>query len=147
MIVGIKDNVLQVISPFKGTPAYKAGIRSGDKILQIGDIITKDLSLEKAVNLIKGPKGTKVKLLILRKGWEKPEGFLIKRATIHIPTVEWELKKKDIALIRIYQFNGVLLSDFQKIALEILHSPTKKIILDLRSNPGGYLEVSRKKRI
>ena len=144
MIVGIKDDILQVISPFKGTPAEKAGLKPGDKIIQINDIITKGMSLEKAVNLIKGPKGTYVKLLIIRGKWTKPKEFTIKRDIIHIPTTEWELKNGDIALIKIYQFNGVLVSDFQKEALEILHSPARKIILDLRSNPGGYLPVSQK---
>lgn len=142
MLIGIKDNQITVISPFKGTPAFKAGLKPLDKILKIDDKFTKGMPLDKAASLIKGPKGTKVKLLILREDWQAPKEFLIERATIKIPTLEWEIKNKDIAIIKIYQFNSLLLTEFKKAAFEILNSPAKKIILDLRNNPGGYLEVA-----
>ncbi len=145
MIVAIKKNNLQVIAPLKGTPAQKAGIRAGDKILRIGDTFTKDISLQEAVNLIKGPKNTSVNLLITRNSWTAPREFKIKRAVIHIPTTDLTFEdNKKIAVIKIYQFNGILLADFKKNVAKILKSPAKKIILDLRSNPGGYLEVSQK---
>jgi len=143
MMVGIKNEQLTVISPLKKSPAEKVGLRAGDKILKIDDTPTADISIEKAVSLIRGPAGTKVKLLIQRKGWKEPREFEIERARIEIPTVEWELKDNEIALIKIYQFNGILSSKFKKVAGEILKSPAKRIILDLRNNPGGYLETAQ----
>jgi carboxyl-terminal processing protease len=142
MEVAIKDGQLQVLSPFEGTPAAKAGLRPGDKILKIDETPTADLTIEKAVNLIKGPKGTEVRLLIQRNTWPEPKEIKLKRAEIKIPTLKWELKEGDIALIKIYQFNQILSSEFKKATLEILKSGAKKIILDLRNNPGGYLETA-----
>ena len=136
MVVGIKDEQLIVISPFKGSPAEIAGLKPRDSILKIGDVHTMDISIEKAVELIKGPEGTKVKLLIEREGWENSKEIEIQREVIQIPTLEWEIKNENIALIKIYQFNGILDSEFRKIVPEILNSKANKIILDLRNNPG-----------
>ncbi|HEC93346.1 MAG TPA: S41 family peptidase [Candidatus Atribacteria bacterium] len=141
MMIGIKENQLTVISPLEGSPAQKAGLRARDKILRIDGTYTKDISIEEAVKLIKGAKGTKVKLLIQRKGWPDPKEFEIQREVIKIPTLKWELKEGNIALIEIFQFNKILTSEFKKAAVEILNSKAEKIILDLRNNPGGYLEV------
>lgn len=143
MVVGIKDNQLTVISPFKGTPADNAGLKAGDKILKVGDTLTQELSIEEAVALIKGPRSTEVKLLIQRKDWQEPKEFVLKRDVITIPTLEWEILEGDIASIKIYQFNQILPSEFEKAALEILREGTKKLIVDLRNNPGGYLEVAQ----
>ena len=143
MVVGIKNNQLTVISPFKNTPAEKAGLRPGDKIVKINEIFTQNLSIEEAVNLIKGPKGTTVTLWIQRNNWPEAKPIKVKRALIKIPTIEWEKIEPDIALIKIYQFNEILPSQFKKIAQQILNSNVKKIILDLRNNPGGYLEVAQ----
>lgn len=143
MVVGIKDKQLIVISPFKGSPAERAGLKPGDNILKIEDIYTTDISIEKAVELIKGPEGTKVKLSIEREAWENAREIEIQREVIKIPTLEWEIKNEDIALIKIYQFNGILNSEFRKIVPEILNSKCDRIILDLRNNPGGYLETSQ----
>lgn len=143
MVVGIRDKQLIVISPFKGSPAERAGLKPGDSILKIGDVYTMDISIEKAVELIKGPEGTKVKLLIEREEWENSKEIEIQREIIQIPTLEWEIKNENIALIKIYQFNGILNSEFRKIVPEILNSKCDKIILDLRNNPGGYLETAQ----
>lgn len=143
MVVGIRDKQLIVISPFKESPAEKAGLKPGDNILKIEDVRTIDISIEKAVDLIKGPEGTKVKLLIERKEWENPKEIEIQREVIIIPTLEWEIKNENIALIKIYQFNGILNSEFRKIVPGILDSKCNKIILDLRNNPGGYLETAQ----
>ena len=142
MEIGIKKDQLTVVSPVEGTPAQKAGLRAGDKILKINDKDTFDLSIEEAVTLIRGPKGTEVILTIFRNGWDKPKEFKITRDIIKIPTLEWKLIDNDIAYLHIYQFNQALVSDFNKTAIEILGSPAKKIILDLRNNPGGYLDIS-----
>ena len=143
MVVGIKDKQLIVISPFKGSPAERAGLKPGDNILKIEDVRTIDISIEKAVELIKGPEGTRVKLLIEREEWENAQEIEIQRELIKIPTLEWEIKNENIALIKIYQFNGILNSEFRKIVPEILNSRADKIILDLRNNPGGYLETAQ----
>ncbi len=142
-VVGIKDEQLVIISPFKESPAERAGLKPGDMILKIGDVSTVDISIEKAVELIKGPEGTKVKLLVEREEWENTKEIEIQREVIKIPTLEWEIKNENIALIRIYQFNGILSSEFKKIVPDILDSKVDRIILDLRNNPGGYLETSQ----
>jgi len=143
MIVGIKDEQLTIISPFEGSPAQRSGLKAGDKIIKIEDTYTKDISIEKAVELIKGPEGTIVKLLIQRKSFEQPKEIEVKREIIKIPTLEWKLIEGNIALIKIHQFNQILNSEFKKAAFEILNSETDRIILDLRNNPGGYLEVAQ----
>jgi carboxyl-terminal processing protease len=137
-----KDDLL-VISPLEGTPAEKAGLRAGDKILKIGDKETIDLTLEEAVQLIRGPKETEVTLTISREGWEKPKEFKIVRTVIKVPSLKWELKDGDIAYLKLYQFFDRTADDFRSTAIEIINSPAKKIILDLRNNPGGYLEVAQ----
>lgn len=142
--IGIKKGFLQVIAPLEGTPAQKAGIKSGDKILKINDKETFDLTIEEAVNLIRGKKGTDVVLTIFRDGWEKSEEIKITRDVILIPSLKWELKSNnEIAYIKIYQFSEKAIFDFETAAFEILASPAKKIVLDLRDNPGGYLEVAQ----
>ena len=141
--VGLKKDQLTVISPLEGTPGKKAGLKSGDLILEINGKSTYDMTTEEAVSLIRGPKGTDVDLTIYRTGWSKSKIIKITRDVIRIPPMSWELKEGNIAYIRLYQFDEVLSSDFEKTAFEILSSPAEKIILDLRNNPGGYLEVSQ----
>lgn len=143
MEIGIRNGQLTVIAPLEGTPAQKAGLRAGDKILKVDDTYTKDITIDEAVKLIRGPKGTEVTLTILRKNWEKPKEIRIVRAVIEIPSLKWELKDDQIAYIKIYHFTQLAGLDFSKIAMEILKSPAQKIILDLRNNPGGYLEVAQ----
>lgn len=141
--IGIKKGQLTVVAPIKGTPGQMAGLQSGDIIVKIGDKNTTDMTTEEAVSLIRGPKGTDVTLSIFREGWDKVKDIKITRATIEIPAVEWEIKDGDVAYIHMYQFNDSLSSNFKTIALQILQSPAKKIVLDLRDNPGGYLNVSQ----
>ncbi|MBI1984794.1 MAG: S41 family peptidase [Candidatus Wildermuthbacteria bacterium] len=143
MEIGIRDAVLKVVAPLEGTPAQKAGIRAGDMILKIGDAATDNMTVDKAVSLIRGPKGTKIVLSILRAGWDKPRDFSIERAVIEVPSLKWEMKEGNIAYLRIYQFSQKAGIDFQKAANEIISSGAGGIVLDLRNNPGGYLEVSQ----
>ena len=142
MVVGIKNETLTVVSPFKGTPADMAGLKTGDEIVKVGDSLTKNMSIEEAVSLIKGPRGTQVKLLILREGWTEPKEFILKRDAIKIPTMETELKENDtIIVIKLFQFNRLASSEFQKVVLQIFNSTkTKGIVFDLRDNPGGFLD-------
>jgi len=138
--IGIRKGQLQVIAPLEGTPAQEAGVRAGDKIIKIDETLTMDLTIEEAVSLIRGPKGTELTLTIMRDEWDTPKEFKIKRDTIEIPSMKWELKENNIAYIKLYHFSEKSHLDFQKLALEILNSSADRIILDLRNNPGGYLE-------
>jgi carboxyl-terminal processing protease len=106
------------------------------------------MTVDEAVDLIRGPKGTEVTLTIFREEWEKSKEFKIVRAVIEVPSLKWEIKRPasgypDIAYIKLYQFSEKASFDFSKAAIEILNSPAEKIILDLRDNPGGYLEVAQ----
>jgi carboxyl-terminal processing protease len=143
--IGIKKGQLQIVAPLEGTPAQKAGLRAGDKILKIDGKPTIDMTLEEAVSLIRGPKGTKVVLTIYRDEWEEPKDIEIERDKIIIPSIKLEFKEIDgqkIAYLKIYQFTENASSEFEKAASKILSEKTKKIILDLRDNPGGYLDVA-----
>ncbi len=143
MEIGIRKEKLQVIAPLEGTPAQEAGLRAGDIIVKVEDTRTIDITIEEAVSLIRGPKGTEVTLSVLRNDWDSSKEFKIKRAVIEIPSLKWEIKEENIAYINLYHFSEKADSDFSKAALQILNSPAEKIILDLRNNPGGYLEISQ----
>jgi carboxyl-terminal processing protease len=141
--IGIKKDLLTIIAPLKGTPGEKVGLKSGDIILKINGEDSTNMTADEAVDLIRGPKGTSVTLNILRDGWDTAKDIKIIRDTIKVPSIEWSIKDGDIAYVQIYQFDETLSSDFETIALKILQSPAKKIVLDLRDNPGGYLEVAQ----
>jgi len=143
MEIGQKKGQLQVIAPLEGTPAQKAGLRAGDKIIKVDDTLTLDITLDEAVNLIRGPKGTEVTLSIWREEWGQTKEIKIVRGVIEIPSLKWEIIDENIAHLKLYQFSEKASFDFREAAIEILASPCQKIILDLRNNPGGYLEVAQ----
>lgn len=143
MEIGKKKGELTVVAPLVGTPAQKAGLLPGDKILKVDDVYTSDISVEEAVKLIRGEKGTKVKLTIYRQGWEESKEFEIVRGVIKIPNVKLEIKESEIAYIRIYQFSSTLSFDFSNLSQDVVNSSAKKILLDLRSNPGGLLSEAQ----
>ncbi len=143
MEIGIRKGQLQVIAPLEGTPAQRAGFRPGDKIIKINDTLTVDITIDEAVNLIRGPEGTEVALMIFREQWQTTKEIKIVRAVIEVPSLKWELKEGNIAYLKLYHFSEKASSGFIGAAIEILNSPAEKIILDLRNNPGGYLEVAR----
>ncbi|PIR41750.1 MAG: peptidase S41, partial [Candidatus Yanofskybacteria bacterium CG10_big_fil_rev_8_21_14_0_10_37_15] len=140
--IGKREGVLTVISPIKDTPAYKAGLKAGDKILKIDDKPTDDITIEEAVSSIRGKKGTKVVLTISNGATKDVE---IIRDTIKVPTIEWQIVETDgrnIAYMRIFSFNQTVDSEFKKASEEILKSDAEGIVLDLRNNPGGLLDSS-----
>jgi carboxyl-terminal processing protease len=143
MEIGIKKDQLQVVSPLEASPAQKAGLRAGDKILKVNGTSTADMTVDEAVNLIRGPKGTEVTLTIFRDDWKDTKDIKLVRAIIDVPSLKWELKEDDIAYIKLYQFSENASPDFRKAVIEILASPARRIVLDLRNNPGGYLEVAQ----
>lgn len=158
MEVGMRKNILTVIAPLKGTPAEKAGIESGDKILRIDDSSTADMSIEEAVRLIRGPRGTEVKLTVLRNGAEATKIITVTRDIIQIPVLDTEIqgskqasslnseKKqqdlKDVFVIKLYNFSTDSTLRFRQALREFIDSGSQKLILDLRNNPGGFLEAA-----
>jgi len=143
MEIGIRNNSLQVIAPLEGTPAQRAGLRSGDKIIKVNEELTAELSLDQVVSLIRGPKGTTAKLTIFRDGWDEIKDIEIVRAVITVPSLKWEMLDNDMAYIKIYHFSEKAGLDFSRAAIEILANGAQRIIVDLRNNPGGYLEIAK----
>jgi carboxyl-terminal processing protease len=146
--LGYKNQTVAVIAPLKGLPAERAGILAGDYILHIKDTAknvdkdTSGLSLPEAVSIIRGPKGSEVTLTFLREGGQPFEKTLA-RETIVVPSVELEFVEKDgakIAHIRLSQFGGRTLQEWNEAVSKILaDSSVKGVVLDMRNNPGGYL--------
>lgn len=141
MEVGMRDEVITVIAPLPDTPAEKAGILSGDMIIRIDDVSTEGMSIDEAVKKIRGEKGTEVRLTILRKGAEEFTDISVVRDTILIPTTKTE-KRDDVFIIRLYSFNAIAEAEMQEALREYTQSGTRKLILDLRGNPGGFLSAS-----
>ena len=140
--IGMRKNELTVISPIKDSPADKVGIKAGDKIIKIDDKDATGITIQEAVSLIRGKKGTSVTLVIFRNGLSKTQEFKIIRDTIRIPTVDLKFigDNESIAYLQVYSFNENVDADFRKAAQQILASRADRIILDLRNNPGGLLD-------
>lgn len=140
--IGVQKNQLVVIAPLKGNPAEAVGLKAGDKILKIDETVTFDLSVDEAVKIIRGEPGTEVKLLIFRDGWKEAKEYPIKRKIIVVPTLDWEMKPGKIAYIALHNFNANAPSTFYQAALSASLQGTKGVILDLRDNPGGFLDAA-----
>jgi carboxyl-terminal processing protease len=136
--VGIRDGVLTVITPIEGTPAFKAGVRPGDRIIKIDNSPTSDMTIEEAIKILRGPKGTKVILTIQREAGEKPMDFTITRAIIHIESVISQMIEPGYGYIKIRNFQ-VDTSEAVRKAMQKMGT-VKGLILDLRYNPGGLLD-------
>src|SRR3989344_3189010 len=155
MEIGNKDGNLVVIAPLKGTPAYRAGIEPGDIILKINDRSAINMNSDQAVKIIRGPKGSTVKLLLQRTSKKDPFEIKIVRDTINIPTIDTESKqlaesesgyqdkngltKEGVFIMRLYNFSEPSPNLFREALRKFIESGSDKLILDLRSNPGGYL--------
>ncbi len=140
--IGMKEGQVIIVAPLKNNPAEAAGLKAGDAIIKVDDTITANLSVEDAVKIIRGEPGTEVKLMIFRDGWNEAKEFKITRKVIVVPTLDWEMKESGIAYFRLYNFNANAPSLFFDAALNSLVSGTKGIVLDLRNNPGGFLDVA-----
>lgn len=138
--ITLRDNVLTVVSPIEGTPAYEAGLEAGDKIVRIDEKPTTDMTVADAVKLIRGQKGTKVKLTVMREGKEKPLDFTITRDVIPLKSVKSLTLAPDIGYVRIGNFQSNTAEDCLKV-LDSLEKgrKLKGLVLDLRNNPGGLL--------
>lgn len=142
--ISMKDGVLTVIAPIEDTPAQRAGIKAGDQILKIDDRFTKDLSITESVKRMRGAKGSKIILTIMREGFERPKEFTLVRDIIQIKSVKSRLFDNGYGYIRIAQFQERTDEDMAK-ALKTLVSenngkPLAGLVLDLRNDPGGLLD-------
>lgn len=145
--ITIKEGILTVVAPIEDTPAFRAGILPGDQILRIDGESTKNLTLMESVKRLRGPKGTKVTISIMREGFTKPKDFTLVRDVIPVRSVRYELLEKHYGYIRISQFQEKTENEFDK-AIKALEEESKGslkgIILDLRNNPGGLLDQAVK---
>lgn len=141
MEISRKNNSIVVVSPLPGTPAEKAGLQPNDIILKIDKQETSDLSSQEAANLIRGPKGTIVTLTIYRPAWNEAKEVELVRDKIVIPSLKWQILDDNIAYLRIYSFNQPLTFDFYQAAFQIINANPEGLIIDLRNNPGGYLDL------
>jgi len=154
--IGIRDEILTIIAPLSDMPAEKAGLRAGDKVYAIDGESTMNISIDEAVNKIRGPKGTEVVLTISRNGMEKAKDVAITRGVIIVKSVKTEILNNNINadgntisnnndnvyIIKITNFNDDTLNLFNEAVREIIAKNPSGIILDLRNNPGGYLETA-----
>lgn len=136
--IGVKENRLAVIAPIEGTPAYRAGIKSGDFITKVNDETTKDLTLMDAVQKMRGPKGSKINLTIQRDGTPDPLQFTLVRDTIKIESVKSKVLE-NIGYVRLTQFQESTGRDLSKVLKQFKDQKLQSTILDLRNNPGGLL--------
>ena len=142
--LGMRDDQLTVISPLDGSPAEAVGVQPGDVILKIDDEETSNLSLSESVSRIRGPAGTSVRLT-LKRGDDEPFEVTIRREQITIKSISWEQKDDGVIYIRVARFGEQTNQDWDSAIDEIINNQSsmiKSIILDVRSNPGGYLQAS-----
>jgi carboxyl-terminal processing protease len=142
MEIEVKDQVLTVVSPLPGSPAEAAGLKSGDKILKIDGKSTVGIDTSQAVNEIRGPKGTKVILTVLREGWTDAKEIPVTRDVINVPIVVSKKLAGGIYQIHLTTFTENSPALFRAALREFLLSGDHKLILDLRGNPGGYLDAA-----
>jgi carboxyl-terminal processing protease len=142
MEVVSQDGILTVVSPLKGSPSEKAGMMPGDKIISIDDKTTANLSTDEAVKYIRGPKGTTVTLTVWREGNKEPLVIKVVRDVIDIPTIATKDLGNGIYKIDLYNFSAISPNLFRRALRSFVESGDNKLILDLRGNPGGYLEAA-----
>jgi carboxyl-terminal processing protease len=144
MEVAIKDQILTVVTPLKGTPAERAGIKSGDRILEIDDTSTEGMEVDAAIKLIRGPRGTQVRLLTMREGWGEPKEIKVTRQVINVPIVNTTKRPDGVFVISVATFTSNSPELFRNALREFVQSGSNKLIIDMRGNPGGYLEAAVK---
>jgi carboxyl-terminal processing protease len=139
--IGMKGGVITVIAPIDDTPAARAGIKAGDVIARINNEDTSNMSVDTAVSKIRGDKDTKVTLKLLRSGAEEPIDVTITRDQITVPSVKWSLKNNNVAYINVTRFGPDTADLVDKAATDLKNQGATKVILDLRNDPGGYLDA------
>ncbi len=142
VIITVREKKLTVISPIEDTPAYRAGLKSEDVILEIDGAPTADMALFEVVRRMRGPAGKAVDLLISRVSWPKPRNVKLRRAIIKIRSVKTEVKKGGIGYLRVTAFHGRTTRELDVGLNELIRKKVRGIVLDLRDNPGGFLRQS-----
>ncbi len=162
MEIDSRDEVIVVVAPLKGTPAAAAGLQPGDKIIKINDTVTAGMKTEQAVRLIRGKKGTAVRFTIIRNGKRAPFEVSVTRDLINIPTIDTEVRnspsassaaatttpgdtladKNGVFVIKLYNFSSAAPQLFRDALRDFITSRSDRLIIDLRGNPGGFLEVA-----
>lgn len=142
--IGLKNEQLIVITPLKDSPAEKAGLLPGDKLLEINASSTAGLAINEAVKRIRGPKGTEVTFTVGRSGKDKPLTIKVMRDTIKVPILEWKMKDGNIAHIQFFTFSENSAELMRGTLIEVKEAGAKGIVLDMRNNPGGYLDAAVK---
>ena len=145
MEVGIRDGVITVISPLKDSPAEQAGVLAGDKVVKIGEQSTEGMTLDVAVDHIRGPKGTEVVITVYREGEPETIDISIIRDTINIRSSETAIigeGENKVFVISMFNFSAPTPEIFRKALIEFSESGTDKLVIDLRNNPGGFMEAA-----
>jgi len=142
MEIAIRDNILTVVSPLKDSPSARAGMKAGDRIIKIDGTDTRGITIEVAVQKIRGLKGTEVTFTIVREGEQESKEIKVTRDVINIPTIKTELRPDGVFVIDLYNFSAVSSGLFRGALREFVESSSNELILDLRGNPGGYLEAA-----
>ncbi|MBW2544911.1 MAG: S41 family peptidase [Deltaproteobacteria bacterium] len=146
IVITMQDDMITVVSPIEDKPAFIAGVKAGDRIIRIDGKTTKDFTIMDAVHSLRGKKGTKVTITIIREGEDNPIDFDIVRDIIEIKSVKQKTYSGDIGYIRISNFQETTADELNKAFKEINAGdvPLKGLVLDLRNNPGGLLDQSVK---
>lgn len=140
--IALKNDQLIIVAPLKNSPAERAGLLAGDKILEINATSTMGIVINDAVKLIRGPKGTTVSFMIGRSTKDKPLTITVIRDTINVPVVEWKMKEGNIAHVQLFTFSEKAPRLILQALGELQEQNAQGIILDMRNNPGGYLEAA-----
>lgn len=137
--IGMKENILTVIAPIEDTPAYKAGIKAGDKILKINNIATRDMSLQDAVSKMRGVPKTTVTISIMRDGWKELKDFTLTREIIKVKSVKSRVLEGGIGYVKLNQFQEQTSNDLEAALAKLNEEKITSLVLDLRNDPGGLL--------
>ena len=140
--IGLRDQGLTIIAPLRNSPAERSGLKAGDNVVLIDDVSALNMTLEEAVSNIRGEKGTKVVLTVVREGSAESIDIPIIRDTINVPSLEYTVLDNNIGHLEVSNFNDQLLREFRTVARNILTSDVKGLIIDVRNNPGGRLDVA-----
>jgi carboxyl-terminal processing protease len=137
--ITLRDDILTVVSPIEGTPAYRAGLLAGDRIVKIDGLATKDMQLADAVKKMRGKPGTKVTITIVREGWTETKDFEIQREQIRVHSVRTQDLGGGVEYVKLRQFQEQTAHDLDQVLEKFAKDGMKAIVLDLRNNPGGLL--------